>query len=145
MMKENLLINDCKELKGLLAFDCLEVGPVKLKKESITIPYTVVNKNSRETTELIYSYEEDVFDLADESYINLAGMIGAQVALNYGLFCNKIVFIGLFDNIDRIALKGLGREHREGNLCEKILGAKPISYRKISEHAGNKIKKLSAS
>jgi creatinine amidohydrolase/Fe(II)-dependent formamide hydrolase-like protein len=141
MMKENnLSIKDCKELKGLLAFDCLEVGPVKLKKESITIPYTVVNKNSRETIELIYSYEEDVFDPADESYINLAGMIGAQVALNYGLFCKKILFIGMFDNIDRVALKDWAENTAKEIYVKKFLEPNPFLTDKFQNMQAIKLK-----
>ena len=124
--KSYLSIDECKELSGLLAFDTLEVGPVVLKKNSLTVPYAVINKNKKESTELIYSFEEDVFNPANESHINLAGMIGAQVALNYGLFCNKITFIGLFDNIDRIALRDWAENTAKEIYVKKILEPNPF-------------------
>jgi len=140
-MKENILsIRECKELKGLQAFDCLEVGPVKLKKDSIVIPYTVVNKQNRETTELIYTYEEEVFDPKDDSHINLAGMIGAQVALNYALFCKKILFIGIFDNIDRIALKDWAENTAKEIYVKKFLEPNPFLIDKFQNMQTIKLK-----
>ena len=55
----------------------------------------------RSENELIYSFEEDVFDPSSATDRNLASMMLAQVALNYGLFCKEIVFDGLYDDTDR--------------------------------------------
>lgn len=52
-------------------------------------------------TGLIYRYEEPVFDPRQGSARNLAAMIAAQVAVNYGLFCRRIQFRGPFDAHDR--------------------------------------------
>jgi hypothetical protein len=49
--------------------------------------------------------EEKVFQPDDPSSFNLASMIVAQVALNYGLFCRKLIFHGAFDRNDRRLLK----------------------------------------
>ena len=87
-------------LAVLEVFDKLEIGPVKLNKRSLKMPYTVYYSGKKHSCDLIYSYTEDVFvpeNLADQ---NLAGMIGAQLALNYGLFCSKIVFLGAFTKAD---------------------------------------------
>ncbi|MEJ2025338.1 MAG: creatininase family protein, partial [Deltaproteobacteria bacterium] len=46
-------------------------------------------------------YAEDVFRPHDARTINLASLIAAQIAVNYGLFCKEIVFDGLFKNGDR--------------------------------------------
>ena len=54
----------------------------------------------KQSNELIYSYGQDVFDESPGS-VNLASMIISQVALNYGLFCRRIVFDGLFDDTDK--------------------------------------------
>ena len=51
--------------------------------------------------QLSYRYEEEVFDPQDPASLNLASMIAAQVALNYGLFCREILFRGHFDAADR--------------------------------------------
>ncbi len=81
--------------------DELVVGPVELKPNKLSMPYTVVKGDESSTHNLEYKYEEDVFDMGDGGHQNLASLIGAQVALNYGLFCKKITFKGLFDNTDK--------------------------------------------
>ncbi len=88
-------------LSILKVFERLEVGPVKLEPRRLIAPYRLFYNGTMEQTELIYSYEETVFDPAELESQNLANMIAAQVALNYGLFCDAIVFHGLYDNIDR--------------------------------------------
>ncbi len=65
------------------------------------MPYTVVKGDENSTFNLEYKYEEDVFDLNDNSHQNLASLVGSQVAFNYGLFCKKISFKGSFDNTDK--------------------------------------------
>ena len=65
------------------------------------MPYTVIKGDENSTFNLEYKYEEDVFDLNNNSHQNLASLIGSQVALNYGLFCKKISFKGSFDNTDK--------------------------------------------
>jgi hypothetical protein len=55
----------------------------------------------RSTTKLIYRFEENVFEIECAESHNLASMIAAQVAINYGLFCRQIVFNGLFDRHDQ--------------------------------------------
>jgi creatinine amidohydrolase/Fe(II)-dependent formamide hydrolase-like protein/7-cyano-7-deazaguanine synthase in queuosine biosynthesis len=98
-------MSDDLSLKQLIVFDSLEVGPVVLEKRKLTAPYTLFYKNKKESIDLIFSFEEDVFDPTDNSNINLASMMAVQVAINYGLFCKKIVLNGPFDNHDRSAIK----------------------------------------
>jgi creatinine amidohydrolase/Fe(II)-dependent formamide hydrolase-like protein len=88
-------------LAVLEVIDELVVGPVEIKPNKLSMPYTVIIGGEQSTNSLEYKYEEDVFDLSDDSHQNLASLIGAQLALNYGLFCKKIKFIGLFDNTDK--------------------------------------------
>jgi hypothetical protein len=87
--------------KPLLAIDRLEIGPVHLERNRLKMLYTVIKGARRTSIDLIYRYEEDVFDPDSLQSKNLASMIGAQVALNYGLFCKEIVFLGPFDRHDR--------------------------------------------
>jgi len=96
-----------KTLKELIVIDQLEVGPIKLEPNRLVAPYTVTNKGKKDTIDLIYKYEEDVFDPEDESSVNLASMIAAQVAMNYGLFCKKIIFNGLYDSTDQRLIKDM--------------------------------------
>jgi creatinine amidohydrolase/Fe(II)-dependent formamide hydrolase-like protein len=84
----------------LVVIDRLEVGPVRVEPRRAWAPYTVVRGDVRESTELAYRFEEDVFDDGPASR-NLAAMMTAQVALNYGLFCRSIVFHGPHDEADR--------------------------------------------
>ena len=88
-------------IKILKVFERLEVGPVKLEPKRLIAPYRLFYNGKMEQTELIYSYEETVFDPTELESQNLANMIAAQVALNYGLFLDTMVFHGLFDDIDR--------------------------------------------
>lgn len=88
-------------LAPLLAIDHLTVGPVKIEPKRMVMPYTVEQGGEQHSNEFIYKFEEVVFDPASPESQNLASMMGAQVALNYGLFCKKITFDGLFDHTDR--------------------------------------------
>jgi hypothetical protein len=89
-------------LKDFVVFPSLHVGPVKISKDKISALYKLQLKTGElKTVELVYHYAEPVFDAHDQGDINLASMILVQVALNYGLFCEHIVFDGLFDREDR--------------------------------------------
>lgn len=101
--------------KILDVIDELVVGPVRIEPRKLTAPYTVVQGNTVESNDLIYSYEEDVFRRDDPAARNLANMIAAQVALNYGLFCRRIVFRGNFDQHDQRFLKQMA-----ANTCREI-------------------------
>lgn len=93
--------NPSKETNTLLVFDRLEVGPVKLEQRRLTAPYRLFYRGKEEQVDLVYRYEEEVFDSSDPGARNLADMIAVQVALNYGLFCRRLVFHGSFDETDR--------------------------------------------
>ena len=79
----------------------LEVGPVKIEKKRLIAPYRLFQNNAEDSIDLIYHYDEPVFTPGDANSQNLANMIAAQVALNYGLFCDEIRFRGYFDDADR--------------------------------------------
>ena len=69
---------------SLRVLDKLEVGPVRLEQKRLVAPYTVTRGRERDSSELIYRYEEPVFDPADPASINLASMVAAQVAACVG-------------------------------------------------------------
>jgi len=104
MNTESSHSNDSTSLR---VFDRLEVGPVVIERRKLTTPYRLVRGDNSEQFDLIYSYEEDVFDPHDPESINLAAMIGAQAALNYGLFCEVLQFNGLYDKLDRHFLRAM--------------------------------------
>jgi len=88
--------------KSLVVLKSLTIHNVRVLKNKVSATYSVeqmdgtVNQN-----EFTYSYDEDIFDPQSGIDQNLASMMMAQVAINFGLFCQKIVFDGLFDSTDR--------------------------------------------
>ena len=85
----------------LQVIDRLEVGPVMLTPRRLSAPYRVIRGGDSEQTEMVFRYEEDVFQPGEAGSLQLANMMAAQVAINYGLFCREIVFRGAFDIHDR--------------------------------------------
>ena len=89
------------QLEDLVFFESLKVGPVIIQPKSVKALYTLTFPSGEiSTNSLVYSYAEPVFD-GSESSINLASIMSVQVALNYGLFCRKLIFDGLFDDPDK--------------------------------------------
>ncbi len=88
-------------LHHLVVFDALEVGPAAIDRDRCKIPFSIHRGGVVETFHLIYRYEEDVFDPDDPDSLNLVTMIGSQAAINYGLFCRKIIINGPCDEADR--------------------------------------------
>ncbi len=108
-------------LSILKVFERLEVGPVKLEPKRLIAPYRLFYNGKMEQTELIYSYEETVFYPAEPESQNLADMIAAQVAINYGLFCDAIVFHGLYDDIDRRLIRNMAENTAREIYVKKFL------------------------
>lgn len=102
-------------LKILQIIERLEIGPIRLEPNRIVAPYRIFQNGKEDETGLIYKWEEDVFDTDELASQNLANMIAVQVALNYGLFCKKIIFHGLFTENDQQFI----REMIE-NTCREI-------------------------
>ncbi len=93
---------ECKDaLASLIVFDRLEIGPVRLEPRKLIAPYRLIMGEKETSTELIYSYSEPVFDPGEPASDNLADMIAAQIAINYGLFCRHMVFHGHYDAQDQ--------------------------------------------
>ena len=84
-------------LQVLNVVERLEVGPARMEKRRVTVPYRVHQNGETFETELIYRFEEDVFDPDNPRHRNLGAMMGVQPALNYGLFCQEMVFEGEFE------------------------------------------------
>jgi creatinine amidohydrolase/Fe(II)-dependent formamide hydrolase-like protein len=110
----------------LEVIDRLEVGPPELQEDRLTMPYRVVQAGEEAGTELIYRFEEPVFDPKQETSRNLASLIGAQVALNYGLFCGEIVLNGPFDPIDRAFLNDMAANTAREIYVKKFLEPNPF-------------------
>ncbi len=91
----------------LQIIDRLEIGPVRLEARRCECPYRIHTGKKVESMDFIYRFEEDVFDPANPDDRNLAAVMTAQVALNYGLFCREIIFLGEFEAADQRFLKAM--------------------------------------
>jgi creatinine amidohydrolase/Fe(II)-dependent formamide hydrolase-like protein/7-cyano-7-deazaguanine synthase in queuosine biosynthesis len=111
---------------ALAVLERLEVGPVRIERNRISARYHVTANGEDESTELAYRYEEDVFHPDDPTSRNLAAMVTAQVALNYGLFCNEIVFHGPLDRADRRFLQDMAKNTSREILVKKFLEPNPF-------------------
>ena len=106
--------------------DRIEIGPTRIEPRALITPYRVVTGDQQEETELRYRYQEDVFTPGDPSSLNLASMIGAQVALNYGLFAKEMVFHGPFDEHDQAFLVEMASNTAREIYVNKILKPNPL-------------------
>ncbi|GJM44376.1 MAG: hypothetical protein DHS20C21_12180 [Gemmatimonadota bacterium] len=118
-----------KSLRALAVIDRLEVGPPQIEPKRVTVPYSVTVGDRTDSMDLIYRWEEDVLrpDHADDR--NLAAMIGAQVALNYGLFCREIHFHGELDDADRAFLHKMMDNTSREIYVHRILDENPFILR----------------
>ncbi len=110
----------------LLTFDALEVGPVTLTPNRMSAPYRLSWNGGTAQTELVYRYEEDVFDPNEPESINLANMIAAQAALNYGLFCRTLIFHGIYDELDRRFIRDMAENTAREIYVNKICSPNPF-------------------
>ena len=113
-------------LAPLAVIDRLEVGPVRIETDRLTTPYRVHRDGGVEETELTYRWEEPVFDPDSPPDLQLAAMIGAQVAINYGLFCEEMVFRGPFDTADRSFLETAAKNTAREIYVKKFLEPNPF-------------------
>ena len=80
----------------------LTVKSIHVEPKKVKAAYCVETfSGDTEAFELMYSYENSYFNKNSAADVNLASMMLAQVALNYGLFFEIIEFDGLFDKIDQ--------------------------------------------
>ncbi len=88
-------------IDSLKVFSCLKVGPVTIEANRVRARYEItLPDNTIVWKELIYSYQKSVFGTSAR-FVNLASMMLSQVAINYGLFCEEIIFDGLYDDTDK--------------------------------------------
>lgn len=89
------------KISDLLVLDTLKVHDLVIHPKGVKATYTVIHDDGTSfSNELRFSYDAPLFSEQQATDLNLASMMVAQVALNYGLFFRKIVFDGLFDKSD---------------------------------------------
>jgi creatinine amidohydrolase/Fe(II)-dependent formamide hydrolase-like protein/GNAT superfamily N-acetyltransferase len=113
-------------LAELLVIDRLEIGPVRLEKKRLVAPYRLLAAGRTDTFELIYSFKDPVFDPEEAASRNLAAMMAAQVALNYGLFCREMVFHGPYDTLDRRFLRTMAENTAREIYVKKFIEPNPF-------------------
>jgi len=104
----------------------LDVGPIRLERRRLVAPYTIQSKDKSDSFDLIYRYGEEVFDPEEPASRNLADMVAAQVALNYGLFCKEIVFHGSYDESDQEFIKNMITNTAREIYVKKFLEPNPF-------------------
>lgn len=101
----------------LIVFEALKVHQLVVEPKRVKATYTIIHFDGSETSnDLIYSYNDPYFEIKEAVDVNLASMMVAQVALNYGLFCKTLIFDGLYDAHDRRFLRDMLE-----NTCREIL------------------------
>jgi len=100
----------------------LSIKNIHIEPKKVKATYCI-EKYASETTsfELIYSYNQSYFSIKNASDVNLASMMLAQVALNYGLFFDTIEFDGLFDKTDQQFLIDMMENTSREILTNKLL------------------------
>lgn len=89
-------------IESLVVLKRLSIKNIKIEPKKVKAEYCVEKfSGESESYEFIYSYDFAWFDKKNPADVNLASMMLAQVALNYGLFFEVIEFEGLYDKNDR--------------------------------------------
>ena len=89
-------------LDSFVVLKKLSVKNIQVEPKRVKAEYRVERfSGETDSYELIYSYQEPYFNKKSAEDINLASMMLAQVALNYGLFFETIEFDGLYDKADQ--------------------------------------------
>lgn len=120
-------------IAALKVIERLEVGPVRLENNRLLASYRVTENGRTDVTELIYRFEEQVFAPDDPEIINLADVISVQIAINYGLFCNEILFHGGFDRHDRRFIRKMAYITAREIFVKKFLEHNPFLSNSVSE------------
>ena len=122
-----------KGLRNLVVIDDLEIGPVRVERDRFIAPYSVRRGGTVDTFNLIYRYEEDVFDPDDPCCVNLAHIVAAQLGINYGLFADRIVFHGPYDGNDRAFIREMVENTSREIYVKKFLEPNPFLVRSFQD------------
>ncbi|MGB5379102.1 MAG: hypothetical protein WBN26_14035, partial [Muriicola sp.] len=111
------------QISALVVFKKLLIHELVIEPKRVKATYVVIKKDGSEVNnQLIYSYNSSYFDTNNPKDVNLASMMVAQLALNYGLFFEEIVFDGLFDHTDQRFLKDMMENTSREILVLKFYG-----------------------
>lgn len=89
-------------LDSFVVLKRLSVTDIEIQPKKVKARYQIeCFSGETDSYDLIYSYDSAYFDKKSGVDVNLASMMLAQVALNYGLFFRTIQFDGLYDEADK--------------------------------------------
>ena len=75
-------------LEDFVVLKSLTVRDIEIERARVSALYEAEHPDGEiRSTRLIYSYQEPLFNKNNAADVNLASIMLAQVALNYGLFC----------------------------------------------------------
>jgi creatinine amidohydrolase/Fe(II)-dependent formamide hydrolase-like protein len=132
-------------LRDFIIFSKLKVGPVEIEPKRIKVPYEITLKNNELVrNELIYSYSEKVFEADKYESANLASMIGAQIAINYGLFCEAILFDGVFGDTDQRFIRDMTENTSREIYVNKLIAPNEFLTEEFRGVRLEKVKKYTA-
>lgn len=109
-------------LESFVVLKKLCVENIRIEPNKIKADYRIMTFSGEESSkDLIYSYEEKYFEKGDPQDFNLASMILAQVAINYGLFFEMIEFRGSYEPEDRKFISGMIENTSREIITNKLL------------------------
>jgi 7-cyano-7-deazaguanine synthase in queuosine biosynthesis len=109
-------------IESLVVLKRLSIKNISIEPKKVKAEYCVEKfSGETESYDLIYSYDYPWFDKSDPADVNLASMMLAQVALNYGLFFEVIEFEGLFDRNDQRFIADMMENTSREILTNKLL------------------------
>ncbi len=89
-------------IRDLVVHPSLTIHNLIVEPKRVKATYTVrKNDGTENSTDLIFTYDYKWFDPRRKSDWNLASMMVSQVALNYGLFFDNIIFEGIYEAADK--------------------------------------------
>ncbi len=128
-----------KSLKNYIVLQSLTVKDIKVAPDRVSATYEIIDKKGKiSSNQHIFKYEKSYFDPYDLWDQNLAAMMVSQVAMNYGLFCEQLIFYGNYDKSDQQFIKEMTE-----NTCREIYVHKLLSHNVfiLPEYKLNKVEK----
>jgi hypothetical protein len=127
------------KLQDFTVLKSLRVHKLEVKPKRVSATYELIFKDgSKAANVLFYTYNDPLFDKKEIQDRNLASMMVAQVAMNYGLFCEELIFEGDYDKVDQEFIKVMVENTSREIVANKLLVDNPFL---IESHRGLNLNK----
>ena len=115
------------ELRDFVVFKSLRVFNIDIKPKRVKATYELIhNDGSVASNVLFYTYNLPLFNKKSTEDLNLASMMLAQVAMNYGLFCKELIFEGQYEIADQDFIRKMTENTSREILTNKLLIDNPF-------------------